>query len=238
MYKHPYDTSRHESRIHHVVRVQIVWGIAMKIQSLDGCFIRSILISAALALALTGCGGGGGGTDTGTGTVTGTTSFTVGGMVAGLTGSVVLQDNGGDDLTVTNGTFTFATRLVNGSTYKVTVPNQPTSPIQTCSVSSGAGTVSGSNVSVLVVCSATAYTVGVTVSGLNGTAVLQVNDGGDHTVTNGNLHLYHTGRQGQPLQRHFAFPAIPEPGLHHNGGDSGTGSGVLSGDVTMWRSTA
>ena len=38
-------------------------------------------------------------------------SFTVGGTVSGLSGTVVLQDNGGDNLSVTaNGSFTFATR--------------------------------------------------------------------------------------------------------------------------------
>ena len=39
-----------------------------------------------------------------------TASFTVGGSVSGLSGTVVLQDNGGDDLSVTaSGPFTFAT---------------------------------------------------------------------------------------------------------------------------------
>ena len=43
------------------------------------------------------------------------TSFTVGGTVSGLSGTVVLQDNGGDDLSVTaNGSFTFATTLATG----------------------------------------------------------------------------------------------------------------------------
>ena len=202
----------------------------MKIQSWDGCFIRSILISAALALALTGCGGGGGGTDTGTGTVTGTTSFTVGGLVTGLTGSVVLQDNGGDDLTVTNGTFTFATKLVNGSTYKVTVPNQPTP--QTCSVSSGAGTISGSNISVLVVCSATTYTVGGTVTVLNGSAVLQVNDDGDLPVTKGDFTFTTRVAKGSPYNVTLLSLQFPNQACTITGGDSGTGSGILSGDVT------
>ena len=39
-------------------------------------------------------------------------TFTVGGSVSGLSGTVVLQDNGGDNLSVTaNGSFTFATSL-------------------------------------------------------------------------------------------------------------------------------
>ena len=48
----------------------------------------------------------------------------------GLTGTVVLQDNGGDDLTVTaNGSFTFATRWPRGGSYAVTVkPSRPARP--------------------------------------------------------------------------------------------------------------
>jgi Putative esterase len=82
-------------------------------------------------------------------------SYPVGGSVSGLSsGSVVLADNGGDDLTVSaNGTFTFATALADGSSYAVTVASQPSG--QTCSVSGGSGTVSGGTVSsVLVSCAA------------------------------------------------------------------------------------
>ena len=42
-------------------------------------------------------------------------TYTVGGTVSGLSGTVVLQDNGGDNLSVTaNGSFTFATSLAPG----------------------------------------------------------------------------------------------------------------------------
>ena len=42
-------------------------------------------------------------------------SYTVGGTVSGLSGTVVLQDNGGDNLSVSaNGSFTFATALADG----------------------------------------------------------------------------------------------------------------------------
>ena len=131
----------------------------MKIQSWDGCFIRSILISAALALALTGCGGGGGGTDTGT--VTGTTSYTVGGTVSGLVGSVVLRENiSGNNLTVTtNGTYTFTVQVASGSAYYITVLTQPAG--QTCTISGGTGIISGNVNNVAVACTNT-YTVGGT----------------------------------------------------------------------------
>ena len=64
--------------------------------------------------------------------------YTVGGTVSGLSGTVVLQDNGGDNLSVTaNGSFTFATSLASGAAYSVTVKTNPAS--QTCTVTSGSG---------------------------------------------------------------------------------------------------
>ena len=78
----------------------------------------------------------------------------MGGSVSGLSGTVVLRDNGGDDLTVSaNGSFAFATKLVNGAGYAVTVKTNPAG--QTCSVANGSGTVSGANVTgVAVTCTA------------------------------------------------------------------------------------
>src|SRR5262249_45935965 len=104
-------------------------------------------------------------------------AFTVGGTVSGISGSVVLQNNLGNDLTVSaNGSFTFSSALQTGRTYGVTVLTQPLG--QTCTVSTGAGTVSGTNVTnVAVTCATNAFSVGGTVSGLVGTVVLQVNGG-------------------------------------------------------------
>lgn len=73
-------------------------------------------------------------------------TFSVGGSVAGLVGgTVVLQNNGGDDLAVaSNGGFTFATPLAGGAAYAVSVRTQPAG--QACTVRNGAGTVSAANV--------------------------------------------------------------------------------------------
>ena len=111
-------------------------------------------------------------------------SFTVGGTVSGLSGTVVLQDNGADDLSVSaNGSFTFATPLASGAPYSVTVKTNPSG--QTCTVSNGTGTVGSANVtSVTVSCSNTAtFTIGGTVSGLSGTVVLQDNGADDLSVS-------------------------------------------------------
>ncbi len=90
----------------------------------------------------------------------GGTTYTVGGAVSGLTGTVVLQDNGGDNLSVTaNGPFTFGTALPGGTPYSVTVKTYPSG--QTCTVSNGSGTIAAANVTnVAVTCAATTTTPG------------------------------------------------------------------------------
>jgi chitodextrinase len=77
--------------------------------------------------------------------------YSVSGSVSGVLGTVVLQDNAGDNLTVTaNGTFTFATLVVPGAAYNVTVQTNPTS--QTCTVANGTGTATGNITNVAVTC--------------------------------------------------------------------------------------
>jgi DNA-binding beta-propeller fold protein YncE len=91
-------------------------------------------------------------------TVTCSPLYFIGGTVTGLTtGSLTLQDNGGDNLNVQGSApnFTFATGLASGATYVVTVQTQPTG--FTCAVSpTTPQTVASSNVtSVAVTCSPT-----------------------------------------------------------------------------------
>src|SRR6187455_51649 len=102
----------------------------------------SLVACAALMAA---CGGGGGGDSPAPPPPPPPATFTVGGTLAGLaTGaSVVLQNNGGSNVTVSaNGSFTFATAITTGGAYAVTVLTQPSTPAQTCSVTNGSGTVS------------------------------------------------------------------------------------------------
>ena len=130
--------------------------------------------AAALTTAYAGTSSGGG---------SGAPSYTIGGTVSGLTGSLELQDNNVDNLSVsTNGNFVFATPVINAGSYNVTVVTQPVG--QTCSASTNAGTVSGSNVSnVVVTCSTNVYTVGGSATGLTGALILQDNNGDNLTVT-------------------------------------------------------
>jgi hypothetical protein len=70
-----------------------------------------------------------------------TTGYSVGGTISGLTANgLVLQNNGGDNLTVnSNATlFQFSTPVVSGGSYNVTVQTQPIG--LTCTVGNGSGT--------------------------------------------------------------------------------------------------
>ena len=80
-------------------------------------------------------------------------TFSVGGTVTGLTGTgLVLQNNGSDNLSVaSDGSFTFASLLKQNETYSVTVFTQPTSTVQTCTVTNGSGAITSSNISDIVV---------------------------------------------------------------------------------------
>lgn len=125
---------------------------------------------AACAILLAECGGS-----------SGPVTYTVRASVSGLSGSgLILQLNGGDDLTVTaNGNSTFATPVTPGMSYQVTVKTQPSSPRQVCTVGNGSGTINAGNATVTISC-ATVHTIGVSVSGLSGTGlVLQLNGGND-----------------------------------------------------------
>lgn len=84
----------------------------------------------------------------------GSSAFTTSATVTGLTGSsgiLTLQNNGADDLTFTaDGTKTFATAIVDGGTYAVTVSTQPGD--RTCTVSAGNGSILSADVAVTVSC--------------------------------------------------------------------------------------
>jgi hypothetical protein len=131
-----------------------------------------------------------------------TASFPVSVTVQGLAGggSVVLQNNLGDNLTVSsNSTTPFATKLASGAAYSVTVLTNPTSPAQTCTVTSGgSGTVGSAPPAAAVVnCTTPTYKVGGSVSGLNagGTLVLTDSVGAeDATVTANGSFSFPTSR--------------------------------------------
>jgi hypothetical protein len=119
-----------------------------------------------------------------------TDTFAVGGTVTGLaaSSSVVLQNNGANDLTVSaNGPFAFSTPIESGRAYAVTVRTNPSSPVvQTCTVANGTGVVAAGPVSsVVVTCVSNKFQLGGTLSGLaaSSSVVLQNNLGDNLTLT-------------------------------------------------------
>jgi hypothetical protein len=139
-------------------------------------------------MALSACGGSGGSGGGGNGGGGGVTTYTVGGSVTGLnsSASLVLQNNGGNAVTVSGNTaFTFSTALNGGSSYNVTVSTQPTG--QTCTVANGQGQNLAANVTnVAISCTTNEYTISGTVSGLSasGSITLQ-NNGGPNLTRSG-----------------------------------------------------
>src|SRR6266436_7973891 len=128
-----------------------------------------------------------------------TGTLSIGGTLTGLAKSgsgIVLQDNGGDNLTLkANGSFTFPTLVPSGGAYKVTILTQPSGPNQTCMVSNGTGTANANVVNVQVVCPAITHTIGGTVVGLAGTnsgMVLQDNLGDNLTISSNGPFQFNT----------------------------------------------
>lgn len=85
-----------------------------------------------------------------------TNQYTIGGFVTGLHSgnNLMIQNNGGDDITISSdGDFDFIGTIEDLQGYNVSILNQPTNPIQHCSLSSNTGNVAGSDVtSIAIVC--------------------------------------------------------------------------------------
>ena len=144
---------------------------------------RFFLLAANIPFLLAACGGG---ASNSTPPPPPPSQFTIGGTVSGLAGTgLVLQDNGGDNLTVSaDGSFTFKTSVTSGGAYKVTVLTQPASPAQTCAVTSGSGTATANVASVQVACTTVTHTIGGTAVNLVGAnGGLQLDDNGNDLLS-------------------------------------------------------
>src|SRR5262245_56112080 len=105
---------------------------------------RAVALAASATLVAS-CGKGGATWSPATAVGTPPT-ISVGGTVSGLNGTAVLENNGGDRLSVsTSGPFAFPTPIPVGTQYNVTIVAQPLG--QTCSVANGSGTAIGASVS-------------------------------------------------------------------------------------------
>ena len=108
-------------------------------------FSKTMLV-AALALAVAACGGGGGDNSS----PEPVSSFSVGGTVSGLDGSVAISVNGGTPQSInTNGAFSLASDYADGTTLSLSLSDQPFT--QRCSLSSSSLTINGADISDLMV---------------------------------------------------------------------------------------
>ncbi|MCB1180082.1 MAG: DUF1566 domain-containing protein [Leptospiraceae bacterium] len=110
-----------------------------------------------------------------------TNSYSIGGSITGLSGTLVIQNNSGNDLSLPSGTtsFTFTSKILSGSTYSVTVLSNPTSPYQDCTITNGSGTVTSSDISNVSISCVNTYTVRGTITELFGGNFEIQNNGGD-----------------------------------------------------------
>jgi len=181
-------------------------------------FAKSLLVVTFLVV-LFGCSG------------TPPSKYTIGGAVSGLTGSgLILQDNGGDNLTITaNGPFTFKTAIANGNSYSVTVLTQPSNPAQTCTVTNGSGTVTATVNIVQVACVSNTVTIGGTVVGLTGTGlVLQDNGGANLTINQNGAFTFATALTGGSA---YSVTVLTQPSNPTQICTVANGSGVATANV-------
>ncbi|OGB07018.1 MAG: hypothetical protein A3E23_14685 [Burkholderiales bacterium RIFCSPHIGHO2_12_FULL_65_48] len=142
---------------------------------------RTWLLGAALVLSACGGGGGGGGDEA---PPAGTTTFRVGGQLAGLGvgKTVVIADASGPSAAVSaNGSYSL--QLPAGTTYSLRIAAQPVG--QTCTLTNATGTVTADVNNISVACldnavPSNARTLGGSVAGLgtSKTLVLQLSAGG------------------------------------------------------------
>ncbi len=145
---------------------------------------RSVLAAffMLLSTSLISCGGGSSSSSSSDPMDTGAVTYSIGGSLSGLIGTIVLQNNGGDNLTLnTNGSFIFGTEIEGGQSYNVTIASQPVG--QVCSVNNASGNVSADVSNVGVTCVTNNYTISGTVTGLIGSVVLENNGTDSVTVT-------------------------------------------------------
>ena len=114
--------------------------------------------------------------------------YFIGGTISNLSASgLVLQNNGSDNLSVSNGatTFQFSTPVAYGSSYSVTVFQQPTG--LTCTVNNGSGTnVIADVTNISITCSVDTYTISGSISNLTASGlVLQNNLSDNLSVSSG-----------------------------------------------------
>jgi len=120
-------------------------------------------------------------------TVNSNPKHTISGTITGVSGSIVLQDNGRDDLTVTaDGPFVFPLKIPQGSVYDVTTRSASGGQSQTCQFQNARGVVGNHDVTDIVLACNANISVKAVVSGLSGTGLVLQNNGRDNLPVSAN----------------------------------------------------
>lgn len=207
-----------------------------------GFYARSVTVAGALAL-LAACGGGGSGGDGGPPSSTPApaptpaSTHTVGGTASGLAGTLVLQNNAGDDLKIAaDGRFSFATGLVEGAAYQVSVRTQPL--WQWCTVGRGSGSASADVSDVEVDCKAVQATV-TTIAGSGLAGATNANGTAATFNAPSGIALYHAGNLlVADTLNHLLRKIAPNGDVTTFAGDGSPGSGNGNGTAASFFSPA
>lgn len=127
------------------------------------------VLTALATLSLLGCGGASPAAPSASSQPPPAT-YSIGGTISGLTGAgLVLQNNGGNNLSLSAGatSFTFTTSIASAGAYSVTVLTQPSAPAQTCAVTNASGTANANVTNVQVDCTTPAANLWTWMSGSN-----------------------------------------------------------------------
>ena len=160
------------------------------------------------------------------------TNYTVGGSLTGLeAGQTVVLRQGAETLSSTNnGAFSFPTPLADGSSYSVVIDEQPSN--QVCDVTNGSGSISSSDVTnVSVSCVTSDFSIGGTVTGLEGSGLVLQNDGGDDLsiAANGSFTFATALADGSG----YDVTVLTQPGSPSQTCNISNSSGTLAGaDIT------
>jgi uncharacterized repeat protein (TIGR03803 family) len=149
--------------------------------------LSRIFVAPCVALALGGCGSSNDSSPSNPSNGGGTPqTYSLISTISGLSSSGLTLAFNNSTVSVASGATSviLASALASGTAYTVNVQAQPTG--ETCSVASGAGTIAAANVAnVVVTCSDQAYTLGGTLSGLNGSGLILANGADTLPISSG-----------------------------------------------------
>src|SRR5579859_5698827 len=161
-----------------------------------------------------------------------TITYTIGGSISGLSSSgLVLLDNKGDNLSVAANqtSFTFATPIISGAAYSVTILTQPSA--QNCVVGSGNGTATSNVSSVVITCTTLTYTIGGTVTRLSGSGLVLQDNNVDNLKVASNQTSF-TFATPLASGSAYAVTVLTQPSMPAENCVVRNGSGTVTANVT------